>query len=63
MKDFFDDFSGIVHVPGGAVEYENGVLVERKEKRRKDHQSHLKYVHRNTAKKSKTVVLCEFSRL
>ena len=32
MKDFFDDFSGIVHVPGGAVEYENGVLVERKEK-------------------------------
>ena len=32
MKDFFDDFSGIVHIPGGAVEYENGVLVERKEK-------------------------------
>ena len=51
MKDFFDDFSGIAHIPGGAVEYENGVLVERKEKpekkcggkkerRRKDHQSH-----------------------
>ena len=32
MKDFFDDFSGIAHIPGGAVEYENGVLVERKEK-------------------------------
>ena len=32
MKDFFDDFSGIVHVRGGAVEYENGVLLERKEK-------------------------------
>ena len=32
MKDFFDDFSGIVHIPRGAVEYENGVLVERKEK-------------------------------
>ena len=32
MKDFFDDFSGILYIPGGAVEYENGVLVERKEK-------------------------------